>query len=574
MRTRFDTRLGLLAAALVVVLAAAPPSRGQDPDVKELLRRLEQVEKQNRELQRQLDQLKQATEQQRSQQEIRPTQAVEPLPNTQTIAPPGSLVAPSVQGPAAGGVLIPGGAAATPMDSAAGAPGRPGNAIFNPSPNPGGGGIAAGSFPYATNPSASLPGYAAGWSEGDGFFLKSSDNSFIMRVTGQVQADTRLYDIEHDTTDIDSFLVRRARLGVEGTVFSNWEYRLLPDFSNSQSNTVDVATPRILDAYVNAHYWDAFQVEAGKFKQPFSYEQLIQDRFIPTVERSLIDQLVPARDVGVMVHGEKLFADRFDYAVSIFNGEINDDYDQNKGKDMAARIVVRPLNDETLPLWARGLQAGVSYAFGNDKEPISNTTPNVLRTPDQVVFLQFNSGVRADGPRTRVSPEVAYFYDQFGFAAQYFYGQQKFLPSATAPTTITVPQSGFYVMSSYVLTGETRTTYSQAVIPFNNFDPRYPFLKPGAWEIIARVSELRYGDAIFDTFKVGKTTFGPLVNPTLWSQGATEFDIGLNWFLNRYIRVEVAYEHDWFLQPVQLGVGKDGRLKEQDSVITRLQLAF
>jgi phosphate-selective porin OprO/OprP len=534
---------------------------------------LEQVEKQNRELQQQLDQLKQATEQQRSLQEIRPTQAVEPLPNTQTTAPPGSVPAPSLQAPPGGGLaqnvpMMP------PTDSSGSILGRPGSAIFNPSPNPGGGGIAAGSFPYATSTATSLPGFPAGWSEGDGFFLKSADNSFIMRVTGQVQADTRLYDIQHDTTDIDSFLVRRARLGVEGTVFSYWEYRLLPDFSNSQSNTNDVATPRILDAYVNAHYWDAFQVEAGKFKQPFSYEQLIQDRFIPTIERSLIDQLTPARDVGVMVHGQKLFGDRFDYAVSIFNGEINDDYDQNNGKDMAARVVVRPLNDEALPEWLRGLQAGVSYGFGNDKEPVSNTTPNLIRTPAQVPFLQFNSGVRADGPRTRVSPEVAYFCDQFGFAAQYFYGQQEFLPSATAPATITVPQSGFYVMSSYVLTGESRTTYSQAIIPFNNFDPRHPFVTPGAWEVIARVSELRYGDAIFDTFKVGKTTFGPLVNPTLFSQGATEFDIGFNWFLNRYIRVAVAYEHDWFLQPVQLGVGKAGRLKEQDSVLSRLQIAF
>ena len=61
-------------------------------------------------------------------------------------------------------------------------------------------------------------------------------------------------------------------------------------------------------------------VEAGKFKEPFSYEQLIQDRFVPTMERSIIDQLVPARDEGVMIHGQKLFEDRFDYAVGVFNG--------------------------------------------------------------------------------------------------------------------------------------------------------------------------------------------------------------------------------------------------------------
>jgi phosphate-selective porin OprO/OprP len=180
-----------------------------------------------------------------------------------------------------------------------------------------------------------------------------------MRVTGQIQADFRSYDPQNDTTDLDSFLVRRARLGVEGEVFKYWEYCLLPDFSNNQGTTSDVASPRILDAYVNAHYWDFFQVEAGKFKQPFSYEQLVQGRFIPTVERSIIDQLVPARDIGVMVQGEKLLDDKFDYAFSFFNGEINDDYDQSNGKDLAARLVFRPLNWAALPECLRSLQLSV-----------------------------------------------------------------------------------------------------------------------------------------------------------------------------------------------------------------------
>ena len=71
-------------------------------------------------------------------------------------------------------------------------------------------------------------------------------------------------------------------------------------------------------------------MEAGKFKQPVSYEQLIQDRFVPTMERSLIDQLVPARDEGIMVHGQKLFGNRLDYAISFSNGEINGNIDTNE----------------------------------------------------------------------------------------------------------------------------------------------------------------------------------------------------------------------------------------------------
>ncbi len=184
--------------------------------------------------------------------------------------------------------------------------------------------------------------------------------------------------------------------------------------------------------------------------------------------------------------------------------------------------------------------------------------------------------------KNRLSPEVAYVYNQFGIAAQTYYGEQTFLPSSSAPLAVPVQETGFYVMSSFILTGESRTTYSQAVVPFNNFDARHPFANPGAWEVIARISSLRYGDSIFDSYDVttksGKKTttivYGPLANPVGNSQEATEFDIGFNWFLNKYIRVQFAYEHDMFLQPVQLGTGPSGLLNHQDSVITRLQLQF
>src|SRR5262249_33102909 len=203
----------------------------------------------------------------------------------------------------------------------------------------------------------------AGWSEKRGFFLRSGADRFTLRLTGQIQADYRAFLDQPDTTDIDSFLVRRARLGIEANVFTYYEFRLLPDFSNRQSPTSPASTV-IQDAYLNIHYWDAFQIEAGKFKQPFSYEQLIQDRFVPTMERSLIDQLVPQRDEGIMIHGQKLFGDRLDYGLSVSNGEINGDYDTNKLKDFNWRIAVRPLNDpEDWPL-LHGLQIGMAGTTG------------------------------------------------------------------------------------------------------------------------------------------------------------------------------------------------------------------
>src|SRR5205807_3358282 len=138
-------------------------------------------------------------------------------------------------------------------------------------------------------------------------------------------------------TDIDSIFLRRARFGLEATMFQYYDFRFLPDFGQGQAV--------IQDSYLNIHWWEWMQFEVGKFKQPFSYEQLIQDRFVPTMERSMIDQFVPARDEGVMVHGLKLFCDRLDYAFSVSNGEINGDFDNEKRKDVSGRIAIRPLND-------------------------------------------------------------------------------------------------------------------------------------------------------------------------------------------------------------------------------------
>src|SRR5439155_23742992 len=136
----------------------------------------------------------------------------------------------------------------------------------------------------------------------------------------------------------------------------------------------------------------------GKFKQPVSYEQLIQDRFVPTLERSMIDQLVPARDEGIMIHGQKLLGDKLEYAIAVSNGEINGDFDTNKLKDVNGRVAVRPLNWEGIGPALRGLQLGISGGTGVEGE---NVVPTTLRTPATVPWLVFNSKVRANGGRDR-----------------------------------------------------------------------------------------------------------------------------------------------------------------------------
>jgi phosphate-selective porin OprO and OprP len=396
--------------------------------------------------------------------------------------------------------------------------------------------------------------FLAGWDEKNGFALRSADNRFLLRITGQIQADYRYYADEADTTDIPTFLVRRARLGIEATVARYYEFRLLPDFGQGQS--------RIQDAYLNIHYWDAIQFEAGKFKQPFSFEQLIQDRFVPTMERSLIDQLVPARDVGLMVHGQNLLDGRLDYGASVYGGVINGDADTDRNKEVAGRIAVRPLKDIGLPDWAAAIQLGVAATYGVDRGVLAPTT---LRTPAGVPWLRFADDVRPDGLRTRCSPELVYVYGPVAVAAQYFAEDQEL--RRAAGQVVTVNYRGGYVLATCLLTGEERTSLSQPIAPLVPFDPVDGCFGPGAWELVARVSwlELNADDP---------AGFAGLIDPARPATRATELTAGLNWYLNRWVRMQFNWEHAWFNKAVRLGTGPTGRRDHQNALLARFQVIF
>jgi phosphate-selective porin OprO/OprP len=401
----------------------------------------------------------------------------------------------------------------------------------------------------------------AGWRT-NGIFIESADKEFLFRITGQIQADYREFLRTKDRVDIDTFLIRRARFGLEATVLKYFDFRLLPDFGSGQ--TIEQ------DAYMNIHYWSEFQFEIGRFKQPISYEQLIQDRFVPTLERSIIDQLTPQRDIGAMLHGEDIFSGRFDYAVSISNGEINGNTtDTNNHKDVDGRVAIRPFNDPDGWEWARYFGVGVSGGFGIEQEPMS---PSSLKTPDTVTFLTFNPTVRADGLRTRLCPELDYYWGPFGFLAEYYQQRQDLRPSAVGPGAHfleDVPFRGYMLLTSLFLTGETRTTYSQQIFPIHNFNPCCPCSCPGAFELVGRVSHLDVGNIIYSPGAAA------LANPATTANVATEFTLGFNWYFNGFVRMQFNYEHDMFNRSVLLGPSvANNELRSQDSLFTRFQIIF
>jgi len=111
---------------------------------------------------------------------------------------------------------------------------------------------------------------AAAGADKDGFVFKSADGSFKLRIRGVVQGDARFWKDDELKPNVDTFLLRRARPIVEGTVYKYFDFRIMPDFGSG--------TTSLQDAYIDMKLYKApIKVRAGKFKAPFGLSRLQSD---------------------------------------------------------------------------------------------------------------------------------------------------------------------------------------------------------------------------------------------------------------------------------------------------------
>ncbi len=152
--------------------------------------------------------------------------------------------------------------------------------------------------------------------EKDGAYtLESANGRNSIQLTGRMHLDYRFNDAyesgrgdDRDTQSFaDQFELRRARLGVKGKFANDFKYEIVGNLPGTA--TIDVA-------YLDWAKYDAFQIRTGKFKQPFGLEQLTSSNNIALMERSYVDQTVPAKKVGFQVMGSPKAG--FTYALSTY----------------------------------------------------------------------------------------------------------------------------------------------------------------------------------------------------------------------------------------------------------------
>ena len=396
----------------------------------------------------------------------------------------------------------------------------------------------------------------------EGFSFSSPQNDYKVNFGGIIQGDGRFFTSGADKNVSSTFFLNRVRPILTGTVGKYYDFNITPDFG--QGKVV------LQDAYLNIKYFPEANLQAGKFKAPLDLERLQSDRDLEFSERSLIQNLVPNRDTGIEIHSDSLFDNRLTYQLALMNGVPNNtasdtnDIDNNDGKDFVGRIFTTPFKLSENQ-WLKGLGFGFAGSYGDER----GSTTSTYKTYGASTWFSYTKGVTASGLRARLEPQAYYYWRSFGLMAEYAQDEHSlnhFLTVGKAPhikqtnDTDTFRDDGYFAQASYLLTGED-ASYGW-VKPIHPFDPRNGWW--GGWELAARISNLA---ADSRQFKLG------FADPAVSAKTATEYALGVNWYLSSNIKWQFDYANTFF----DGGAGTIAAPKDRpnESVFeSQLQIAF
>jgi phosphate-selective porin OprO/OprP len=375
----------------------------------------------------------------------------------------------------------------------------------------------------------------------DGFRLQSADSNYVLRVGGYAQADGRFYLNDKANNGTDSFLLRRVRPILEGTLYRDFDFRIMTDFGNGAPQT-----SLLQDAYVEWHHWQWLKLRAGKFKPPVGLEWLESDTDLLFVERGLPTDMVPQRDVGVQLSGSVLDG-VVSYAGGVFNGVVDGgigDADVNDAKVVAARLFIQPFKTTDIKA-LQGFGFGSGSTIGREESTGTTTNLPSYKTTGQLTFFSYNKSVAPDGQQLRYTPQAYYNFGPLGLLGEYNVSEQEVRSGARAEN---IHNDAWQIAGGLFLTGESQKYRGSPYSPLGAVTPRHPFdPSAGGWgalELVARYGQLRVDP---DAFNINPTAGGArFASPIASAQEATEWGVGLNWYLNRNIKLSIDYDNTTF----------------------------
>jgi phosphate-selective porin OprO and OprP len=376
----------------------------------------------------------------------------------------------------------------------------------------------------------------------EGFSLQNESGDFRVQIRGYTHFDGRSFPGDDGGLATDTFLLRRVRPIVQGTLGRYFEFNFTPDFGGG------VAV--VQDAWFDFKPSPKLRVRVGKFKSPVGLERLQSSPALHFVERAFPTAIAPNRDVGIQLHGE-LVGGVLAYQAAVLDGAPDGasvDTDVNDGKDLAGRLILSPFKRGSSAL--RELGFGISGTTGQQTGALP-----AYRSPGQISVVTAAAGVTADGTRKRYSPQLLFYSGPFGLLAEYARSESEV--NKADGSRATFEAKGWQATATVALTGDT-AAYA-GVRPRKPFDPAKG--QWGALELVARVHGLEVSPASVNA---------GLIDATRSVRRIRAWAAGLNWSLTRNVKQVVDFEHASFT-----GGAAGGRDRESENVVfIRTQFSF
>lgn len=329
-----------------------------------------------------------------------------------------------------------------------------------------------------------------------------------------------------EVSDDPAWEMSRRRVGIQGTAFEYFEYEVEREIRKRGLWR---------DAFVNFNYFDDYQVQAGKFKIPFSQERLTGSTDLDFVYRAnVVDTLSPAREIGITLHGR--FNNRavgYDAGMFRHDGEnARFDFNPGAGQTVAARIAGRPFR--------------LTAATGGTREMEVAVAVTVSELPDGLNSLrgrtsfreQFFAPVYVNGRRVRLGLDADWRPGPFSLKAEFIRVTDERKNQGIFDEDLPVLVGrGWYVSGTWVLTGESK---------LEGIEPERPLFRGGAGavELATRLERLGFGSSL-----EGEPELPTPRAANLLEAGLRAWTVGVNWYVNQWAKIQLNAIREQFEDP-------------------------
>ena len=400
-----------------------------------------------------------------------------------------------------------------------------------------------------------IPRATTGWN-GEHFYLTSPDGNFTLMPVGYLNANYAFY--KGDGAPPDTFAIRRARFGIQGTYGRQLDYAFL--FESASSLT-------IRDAYLDFKPWSGFSIMGGQFGVPFAREIATPDINYEFVDRSITSVLFPDaagvtfRAPGVEAHGD-LAGGRAQYWIGIFNGQGLLASGTTNEPEVVGRLRFSPWK-RSQNTWLKGFTFGGSAAHSRSKGLANELSFSGLMTDSSYTFFpQF----RINGGIERYNGFFTWLHGPLAIRGEYTQVLQKregigsFVTNGVAFNNLPgVVGKGGSAVVTYMLTGENEPENTMPRVKHPVIGPNSPGETAnsglGAWQLKFRYSWLegRAPGATCDATTVPACPITPGVVPS-FSDHTNQIGGGLNWYLNYWVLVKSDLNVDQLKNPSVEGI--------------------